>query len=176
MLKLLSVFILRGCGHLHLCFSEAAGKNPKEHKPHANNRPSRLHSTSLHSGSFPYRWLFNSLFFSFLSLYPLSLSLSLSLSPPRCENFQCNSVRVKARLALEIIADCNWRLWRTRADGFGYSDMLYFHHDIFILMLLILSAVKIVVSLLKVHWFSSALLWVFITKVKFYKERNKIKF
>lgn len=62
MLKLLSVFILRGRSHLlplRLFSNGATGKNPKEHKPRANNRSptSPLHFTPLRSTQ-PSIWLF----------------------------------------------------------------------------------------------------------------------
>lgn len=88
MLKLLSVFILRGRSHLLLFLpllsGGATGKNPKEHKPRANNRSptSPLHSTSLHSTFHLTLSPARSLFISRISLSPFHARYS-SLSVHR---------------------------------------------------------------------------------------------
>lgn len=86
MLKLLSVFILRGRSHLlplRLLSGGATGKNPKEHKPRANNRSptSPLHFTPLRSTQ-PSIWLFLPARSLSISRILLSRSFLLSIYSP----------------------------------------------------------------------------------------------
>lgn len=117
MLKLLSVFILRGCGPSPSPSSEATGKKPKEHKPRANNRPSPLlhsplRSTSPDSGPFHTGGCFHLLFFSLFSL---------------CRFFYANSFRygfVNVRRIERIyVCFCSSRMHEL--DGSGGFEILF---------------------------------------------------